>query len=36
MLWWVKREVIQSGMDMLRRKFIKSSKLVPVEAASDD
>ena len=36
MLWWVKREVIQSGMDMLRRKSIKSPKLVPVEAASDD
>ena len=36
MLWWLKREVIQSGIDMFRGKFMKSGKLVPAEVASDD
>ena len=36
MLWWVKREIIQSGIDTLRRKFLKSRQLVPAEVASDD
>jgi O-antigen/teichoic acid export membrane protein len=36
MLWWVKRELIQSGINMFRRKFLKSRKLVPAEVASDD
>lgn len=36
MLWWVKREVIQSGIDLLRRKFMKSRQFVPAEVASDD
>jgi hypothetical protein len=36
LLWWVKREVIQSGIDMFRRKFLKPSQLVPAEVASDD
>jgi hypothetical protein len=36
MLWWVSRDVIQSGVETLRRKFLKPRKLVPVEAASDD
>jgi lipopolysaccharide exporter len=36
MLWWVDRGVIQSGVDMLRRKFLKSRQLVPAEVASDD
>jgi O-antigen/teichoic acid export membrane protein len=35
-LWWIKREVIESGIDMLRRKFMKSRQLVPAEVASDD
>ena len=36
MLWWVKREVIQSGINMLRGKFVKPRTLVPAEVASDD
>jgi hypothetical protein len=36
MLWWVKREIIQSGIDTLRRKFMKSRQFVPAEVASDD
>ena len=36
MLWWVKREVIQSGISMFRGKFVKPRTLVPAEVASDD
>jgi O-antigen/teichoic acid export membrane protein len=36
MLWWVKREVIQSGLNIFRRKLMKSRQLVPAEVASDD
>ena len=36
MLWWVKREVIQSGIDTVRRKFVKSNKWAPAKVASED
>lgn len=36
MLWWIKRELLQSGINMLRRKFMKSRQLVPAEVVSDD
>lgn len=36
MLWWVGREMIQAGIDLFRRKFMKSSQLAPLEVTSDD
>ena len=36
MLWWIDREIILSGINLIRRTFIKSRRLVPLEAASND
>jgi lipopolysaccharide exporter len=36
MLWWVDREIVLAGMNLLRRTLMKSRQMLPLEAASND